>query len=142
MKKKIINCKTYLWGINFFILVGLAFVIVPIVLYFNINMHYGWLIASICAGVFMIIVHLHRMLTDLFISEFYEDHVDYYWFGKLKQTLYYKDIYYAIEPGPFDNSKFLYLYYKENQKKISQRYKFDNSKSNRLLFEKLGIRKK
>ncbi|MBO8461282.1 MAG: hypothetical protein IAA85_00945 [Firmicutes bacterium] len=51
MKKKIINCKTYLWGIYFFILGGLAFIIVPIVLYFNINIHYGCLIASICTDV-------------------------------------------------------------------------------------------
>lgn len=141
MIKKMINCRSYLWGVNLFVLLGISYIVVPTVLYFYINLHHGWLIISIFVGIYTLISNLIRMFYDLFICKFYEDRVEYYWFGKLKKTLYYKDIYYAIEPGPFHNSKYLYLYYKDNQK-IPQRYKFDNSKRNRLFFEKIGISKK
>lgn len=89
--------------------------------------------------IFVVSKDLFLIFRDELYCEFYEEHVDFYRFGKLIKILYYKDIYYTVEPGPFHNTKYLYLKYKDEHELNPKIYKFDCRKSNRLFFEKIGI---
>lgn len=63
----------------------------------------------VIGSIFVFSTDIFLVFKDVLYCEFYEKHVAFYRFGKLIKILYYKDIYYMVGPGPFDNEKYLYL---------------------------------